>query len=206
MRVYSQASSTKAAWMVGVWLITIASQHRMRKELMSQTINLNVALTQLSPSRQCVSISAMTLCLLFTLAPPFGLCWFSKVEDSPGYCLPLYQGVDTYQSFHVSDNPSCIFLDRLLLVPSTAVCSTPAYFKMPKVHSRMSCRRGSSRGHVSRQPSSTTSYPSSEASNFCFDRYPVTRSSRDKGRGQFITEERSHHSNSHTARFCFPAL
>jgi len=68
----------------------------------------------------------------------------------------------------------------------------------------MSYRRGSSCGHVFYQPSSLTSEPSSDASEISFNRYPITRSGRGRGRGKIITEACSYYSQSHTARFHFP--
>lgn len=69
----------------------------------------------------------------------------------------------------------------------------------------MGCRRGRSWGHVSCQTSSTTLDPSSRASNFCCDRYPMARSGSGRGRGKFIIEVHSHHSHSHTTCFYFPS-
>jgi len=165
---------------------------------------------QFLSSLQFDSLTVMALCLFFTPTPPLRSSWSNETEapqsrDRSRQFLARDQGVAIHQCFHSSNNQFGIFLCCPLSVSFTAVCSAPpANFNMPRVRSRMSSRRGSSRGHVSRQPSSTTSDPSSKASNFGFDRYPVNRSGQGRGRGKLITEACSHHSQSHTARFRFP--
>lgn len=132
LRVHKQESSTLAARMMGAWLITYASQHHMRVELIFHTINLNSALMQLASSCQCVSILVTMLCLLFI--PPLRSGWFSTVDDSPGYGLSLYQGVDIHKGFYASNNPFCILLECPLSFLSMVVCFVPpAYFKMSRL-------------------------------------------------------------------------
>lgn len=204
------SSCTKAAWRVGAWLIATAIRPRMKPGLKSLANNINAALMQLLPPLQYSSLFVMAPFSIFILTPPLRSCHSSAAEaprsrDSPGYRLALDHCVGSLLCIHASHSPFCNFRCRSYSVFPTAICSAPsAHSNMPRVHSRMSCRRGSSQGCVTRQPSSTTSDPSSKASDFCFDSYPVTRSGRGRGQGQLNIEARSQHSQSHTARFRFP--
>ena len=131
----------------------------------------------------------MALFLIFILAPPLRSCRSSvaaapRSRDNPGYCLALDRCADSLLCFHAPHSPFCNLCCRSYSVFSTAVCSAlSVHFNMPRVRSRMNCRRGSSRDRVTHLPSSTASDPSSRASNFFFDSYPVTRSGRGRDRG-----------------------
>jgi len=58
----------------------------------------------------------------------------------------------------------CLLLSCFPAIPSPSI--SPALHNMPRERPRMGCRRGNSHGRASRQPSSTTSDPSFDASEF----------------------------------------
>lgn len=228
MRVCSTELCTRAAWWVGTWLITTAIWPHVLPSFMFSANTFNAALMQLVPpyQRSCSSIMAP---LQFLNAPPLRVyCFLVAAEPcsrtKPGNRCAQDCGVDSQPGFHVLQSPSCNFKccssSVILSTPlcaearplsvspclhSFATCSAPpALFIMPKLRQRMGCKRGSSRGRVIRQPSSSTSDSSSYSSGFCSDRYPVTRSGRGRSRGQHNSASKSHNSHSHTARFQFP--
>lgn len=200
MRVYSTAFRTMAAKRQRKWLNTSASRHRTNNDLISQSVNINAAIMQLTYSCRYVSIVDTQLCMLLHPTPLSGTCRFGKVEDSSGYWRSQKLDDDKRRGWYASNS-----LGHPFSIPSTANCLIPLdFFKMLRLRTRMISRRGSSRGHVSRQPSSSTSETSSEALNFRFDRYPDTRSRRGRGQGCFLLEEHSLHPNSQTVRFRVP--
>lgn len=189
----------KVVWRVSAWPFIVARWIHRRYELWFHTNTLNATLMLLSLD---YDLFAMALGLVFILVSPLCSFWSSKVAaprslNRTGHCRALAIGADIYQCVQAPIHLVCIFLYSHFAIPSSVVCYS--HFKMTKEHTWMGCRQGSSQGCVSRQPSSTTSDASSEASDFCCNRYTATRSGRGKGRGQFIIEVHSHHSHSHSS-------
>ena len=147
------------------------------------------AFMQLLPPRKYASLLVMAPFLFFMFAPPMRSGHFSVAaaphsKDNLRYFLALDCCVVSTQCSHAPHSPFGRFCCHPFSIFSSAVCSAPsAYFSMPRVRSRMSCRSGSSRGRATCQPSSTSSDPLSKVLDFCLDNYPVTRSDRGRGRG-----------------------
>lgn len=128
----------------------------------------------------CWASSAFTISV-FHSAPAPGAHSFVRAQS------PLLSGYSALSRLPLCTRPSV-----------TSLCIT-----MLRERLKMGSRRGGSRGRATHQHSSTTSYPSSNALDFCCLNYSATKSGMGKGRGQARIGVCEHHAHP-TTRFCIP--
>ena len=178
-------------WWICVWFISTAIHPRLMRAFISPAQNLNAALMQ--PTSPCYldHSYAMAPTRNFHCAPPLRTCC-SLVDAEPcsrtslgkrcflNCCVNLSLGIHISFSPYCnhSRSPSNFFGTPLQAASRPLSTDSSALFAlqiMPRLRQRMSCRRGSSRGHVNHRPSFSSSASSSDSSDTGLGRVPTPR-------------------------------
>lgn len=146
-------SCMRAAWWVSTWLTTTFIRPHVKPDLMSSVKIINAALMPFAPPLHSTISLGMAPLLNYTLAPPLSSYCFNTgttlhSRASVGYHFTLECCVEVSLGFHNSHSPVCNYNGCSFIFPAGASLALLAHFNMPILCSRMSCRRGSSRGRV----------------------------------------------------------